>query len=126
MNPDRAILHDEKTYPDPERLLPERWLGKEKDFPDAAFGSGRRHCTGKQLSREWMFITFASILATYNVSKAVDASGKEIEPVDDYSATVFRCATKSYGRSTLCTHACAAIRHRSSVALSRGLTLLAG
>ncbi|KZV72303.1 cytochrome P450 [Peniophora sp. CONT] len=84
-----AILHDEKTYPDPERLLPERWLGKEKDFPDAAFGFGRRHCPGKQLSREWMFITFASILATYNVSKAVDASGKEIEPVDDYSATVF-------------------------------------
>ncbi|VDB95386.1 unnamed protein product [Peniophora sp. CBMAI 1063] len=84
-----AILHDEKVYPDPERFEPERWLKNEKDFPEAAFGHGRRQCPAKYFAREWLFITFASILATYNVSKAVDAKGKEIEPVDDYSATLF-------------------------------------
>ena len=91
----RRFFHDPKTYPDPERFDPERWLAHEKDFPEVAFGHGRRQCPARYFVREWMFITFASILATFDISKAVDANGREIEPVDDFSATLFRCVRMS-------------------------------
>ncbi|KAJ7495373.1 cytochrome P450 [Mycena latifolia] len=98
-----AILHDEAMYPDPYAFKPERFLidGKPnpavKD-PDAAFGFGRRVCPGRHLATSSIWITVVSILATFNIQKAVDDTGNIIEPTGEYiSALVssplpFKCS----------------------------------
>ncbi|KAF8142815.1 cytochrome P450 [Mycena galopus ATCC 62051] len=85
-----AILHDENMYPDPYAFKPERFLlhGKPnpavKDPGCAAFGFGRRICPGRDMARSSIWITVASILATFNIDKAVDEAGHVIEPTFEY------------------------------------------
>ncbi|KAF7333120.1 Cytochrome P450 [Mycena venus] len=95
-----AIFHDETTYPDSHSFRPERWLldGKPNlamGSPlDAAFGV----CPGKQFAYSLVWITIASILATFDITKAVDENGDIIEPTYEYlSAMVtqplpFKCS----------------------------------
>ncbi|KDQ58240.1 hypothetical protein JAAARDRAFT_155938 [Jaapia argillacea MUCL 33604] len=77
-----AIFHDEKMYPDPDRFWPERWDGR---FPDArdprnfAFGFNRRICPGRHLAFNSIWIIVASILSAFNLEKAKDEEGREIE-----------------------------------------------
>ncbi|EIM84654.1 cytochrome P450 [Stereum hirsutum FP-91666 SS1] len=78
-----AITHDEAVYPDPMSFKPERFLESTVDFPEMVFGFGRRICPGRHLALESLWLGVASILATYDISKAVDENGREIEPVDD-------------------------------------------
>ncbi|KAJ7270424.1 cytochrome P450 [Mycena rebaudengoi] len=87
-----AILHDKAVYgPDTERFIPERWLkdgelnAKMKN-PDAAFGFGRRICPGKDMAQWSMWITVASILASFSISKSVDEKGIGIEPSGEYTS----------------------------------------
>ncbi|KAJ7863283.1 cytochrome P450 [Mycena olivaceomarginata] len=99
-----AIFHDETTYPDSHSFKPERWLldGKPNlalGSPlDAAFGFGRRVCPGKQFAYSSVWITIASILATFDITKAADENGDIIEPTYEYlSAMVtqplpFKCS----------------------------------
>ncbi|KAJ7101265.1 cytochrome P450 [Mycena belliarum] len=80
-----AILHDEVTYPDPYAFKPERWLldGKLNPAvpnPDSAFGFGRRLCPGRHTATASLWIAVASILAAFDITKARDACGAEIEP----------------------------------------------
>ncbi|KAJ7226387.1 cytochrome P450 [Mycena rebaudengoi] len=85
-----AILHDELMYPDPYAFKPERFLldGKAnpavKDPDCAAFGFGRRICPGRHLARSSIWSVVASILATFNIDKAVDEAGHVIEPTFEY------------------------------------------
>ncbi|KAJ7454131.1 cytochrome P450 [Mycena latifolia] len=84
-----AILHDEAMYPDPHAFKPERFLidGKANPAvrdPDAAFGFGRRVCPGRYLATSSVWITVASILATFDINKAVDDMGNTIEPTGEY------------------------------------------
>lgn len=87
----RAILHDEVTYPDPHSFKPERFLkdGKldptVKDPATAAFGFGRRICPGRHMAMEAIWIAAASILSSFNISKAVAEDGSMIEPTYDYT-----------------------------------------
>ncbi|KAJ7688262.1 cytochrome P450 [Mycena rosella] len=80
-----AILHDETTYPDPFTFKPERFLLDDaaRD-PDTAFGFGRRRCPGRHMAALSLWITIASILATFNIEKAVDDAGHIIEPRHEY------------------------------------------
>jgi len=99
-----AIFHDETTYPDSHSFKPERWLldGKPNlamGSPlDAAFGFGRRVCPGKQFAYSSVWITIASVLATFDITKATDENGDIIEPTYEYlSAMVtqplpFKCS----------------------------------
>ncbi|KAJ7453395.1 cytochrome P450 [Mycena latifolia] len=98
-----AILHDEVIYPDPHAFTPERFLlnGKlnpDVRDPDAAFGFGRRVCPGRHLAASSVWIAVVSILATFDINKAVDDMGNIIEPTGEYTSAVisapvpFKCS----------------------------------
>ncbi|KAJ7257102.1 cytochrome P450 [Mycena rebaudengoi] len=88
-----AILHDEEVYADPHSFNPERFLlaGKlnpaVRDPDTAAFGFGRRICPGRYMATASIWITVASMLAAFDIEKAVDKDGKVIEPSYEYSST---------------------------------------
>jgi len=47
-------------------------------------------CPGRHLVHSSAWILMASFLATMNISKAVDANGKQIEPEIKYENSIFR------------------------------------
>ncbi|KAJ7625732.1 cytochrome P450 [Roridomyces roridus] len=101
-----SILHDPIIYPDPHTFKPERFLlnGKLNPAirdPEAAFGFGRRKCPGRHMATSSTWITIASVLATFDINKAVDAdTGRVIEPTYAYFQGVvnmplpFKCSIK--------------------------------
>ncbi|KAJ7146878.1 cytochrome P450 [Mycena epipterygia] len=100
-----AILQDEDMYPDPTAFKPERFLRDGKLNPDvrdpqAAFGFGRRICPGRHMAMSSMWITVASVLAVFDITKAVGEDGKIIEPSYEYTPDLisaplpFKCSIK--------------------------------
>ncbi|KAJ6553092.1 cytochrome P450 [Mycena capillaripes] len=100
-----AILHDEAVYPDPYTFNPDRYLlnGKlnlEMPSPEIVFGFGRRICPGRHMASLSVWISVASILATFDITKAVGEDGKIIEPIFEYFPGLvvqplpFRCRIK--------------------------------
>ncbi|KAJ6579947.1 cytochrome P450 [Mycena vulgaris] len=86
-----AILHDEAMYPEPCAFKPERFLRDGKPNPDvrdpqAAFGFGRRICPGRHMSMSSLWIAIASILAAFDITRAVGDDGEIIEPSFEYSS----------------------------------------
>ncbi|EIN08748.1 cytochrome P450 [Punctularia strigosozonata HHB-11173 SS5] len=79
-----SVLRDERVYgSDVGTFNPERWLrpGLEnapRGFPSGTFGYGRRVCPGRYMADNSLFIATSSILATYNIKRAVDEKGQEI------------------------------------------------
>ncbi|KAF8914434.1 cytochrome P450 [Gymnopilus junonius] len=88
--PSRAIVHDEEIYPDPHVFNPERHLGnpeeRQLDPFKFVFGFGRRACPGAHLAEMSLFLNITSILAVFDISKAVDKKGMEIEPKIEWSS----------------------------------------
>ncbi|KAK0199540.1 cytochrome P450 [Desarmillaria ectypa] len=101
-----AILHDEVAYPDPFSFKPDRFMKdgrldlSVKDPTIAAFGFGRRICPGRHMAYASVWITVASILAAFTITKAVDEDGKIIEPSDKFCTGLvclpepFKCSIK--------------------------------
>ncbi|KZP17553.1 cytochrome P450 [Athelia psychrophila] len=99
-----AILHDEDTYPDPFSFNPERFMKEGKLDPTvqdpalAAFGYGRRICPGRHMAIGTVWNTLASVLASFNIEKALDADGRQITPSGQYTSALtcrpepFECA----------------------------------
>ncbi|KZP22542.1 cytochrome P450 [Athelia psychrophila] len=99
-----AILHDENTYPDPFSFKPERFMKDGQLDPTVqdpalvAFGYGRRICPGRHLAIGNLWLTFASVLTSFNIAKAVDADGRQITPSGRYLQSLtshvepFKCA----------------------------------
>ncbi|KAF5365441.1 hypothetical protein D9758_010873 [Tetrapyrgos nigripes] len=88
-----AILHDESIYgPNPHMFNPERFLQEDGSlnpnvpFPNMAFGFGRRVCAGQDFVVFTMWMAIASILACFNVTRAVDEDGNEIDPSLEYTS----------------------------------------
>ncbi|KAI7971499.1 hypothetical protein EIK77_001375 [Talaromyces pinophilus] len=70
-------------YPDPNNFLPERWLAKGAPPEHAAFGFGRRICTGQHIAYNSLFLNVARILWACNIGPKIDADGREV-PVDEW------------------------------------------
>ncbi|KAH9049218.1 cytochrome P450 [Lactarius deliciosus] len=100
-----GLLHDEKIYSHPMIFDPERFITTEKraaelDPHRILFGYGRRSCPGMHLADASMFLYMATILAAFDISKAVDDCGHVIEVKADFSSGLvshpapFRCSIK--------------------------------
>ncbi|KAJ7020856.1 cytochrome P450 [Mycena alexandri] len=88
-----AIFNDESIYgPNTDEFIPERWLTKEGIInttmrdSTAAFGFGRRICPGRDMAQWSLWITAASILATFTISKSLDEKGIPIEPSGEFTS----------------------------------------
>lgn len=92
-----AMTRNEDMYPDPTEFKPERWLpgavgGKVAAArpEDITFGFGRRVCPGQNWAEHILFIAAASILASFNVEKALGPDGNPIPPNDNYLPSFVR------------------------------------
>ncbi|KAK7037684.1 hypothetical protein VNI00_010910 [Paramarasmius palmivorus] len=87
-----AITHDPEVYKDPETFDPTRYL-RETPEPDSrkfVFGFGRRVCPGAQFAEDSLFFNIARILSTFDIRKAVDENGHEVEPKVEFTSAVTR------------------------------------
>ncbi|CAE6472167.1 unnamed protein product [Rhizoctonia solani] len=74
-----AMSRDESIYKDPEVFNPDRF--QDPDVPYApVFGWGRRKCPGIHFAEASLFITVASLLATFTFSKKRGPDGREVVP----------------------------------------------
>ncbi|KAK7460409.1 hypothetical protein VKT23_009130 [Stygiomarasmius scandens] len=85
-----AVLHDESIYPDPMEFKPERFLRQKgrPSPPDSAlyaFGFGRRICPGRFFALDAAWLAVACVLATFDIIKAFDADGEEIEVIAEHT-----------------------------------------
>ncbi|KAF7347079.1 Cytochrome P450 [Mycena venus] len=75
-------------------------LDPSAPIPEAAFGFGRRICPGRHMATSSLWISIACILATFNVTKALDEHGREIEPSYEFdsgfinSPLPFKCSIR--------------------------------
>jgi hypothetical protein len=93
--PCRAILHDDRLFPDPFTFKPERFIGPDVDprvhaAVDYAFGFGRRVCPGRWMAHAFVWIVVASVLSSFRIEKAV-RDGRVIEPTGAFTPGILAC-----------------------------------
>ncbi|TFK41697.1 cytochrome P450 [Crucibulum laeve] len=104
-----SILHDESIFPEPSKFSPERYLEGDVEHPnveenraspaevaESAFGYGRRICPGLYLAKNSIFLSIATILYVFSISKALDENGNEVTPDVQYDGFIshprpFKC-----------------------------------
>ncbi|EPQ50056.1 cytochrome P450 [Gloeophyllum trabeum ATCC 11539] len=88
ITPRRAMHMDERVYVDPESFEPERFLNPDgsikNDFPQTAFGMGRRVCAGQHAANLSVWAAVASVLAGFTITKALNADGTVVEVSLEY------------------------------------------
>ncbi|TFK74236.1 cytochrome P450 [Pluteus cervinus] len=88
-----AMNRNEAIYPDPEQFKPERFLDEQENLIDdraLVFGFGRRICAGRYLASSSLWLLFASFLASFDVTKAKDEAGNDIEVLAEGSGGIIR------------------------------------
>lgn len=63
-----AIARDPKTWEDPEKFMPERFMGKEEylEFEMIPFGGGRRGCPGMGMGMASIHLALANLLYSFD------------------------------------------------------------
>lgn len=84
-----AMSKDEVKYPDPNDFKPERFFMANgqlnDDTVDFPFGFGRRVCVGRYFADASLWISIASLLATFRFMRPLDNEGKEVDPIFQWS-----------------------------------------
>ncbi|TFK74293.1 cytochrome P450 [Pluteus cervinus] len=85
-----AMTRDESVYPEPEEFRPERFLNPDGTLNDSddrvlAYGFGRRVCPGKYLASASVWLASTRIISFFDISKAKDAMGNEIEVTGEHT-----------------------------------------
>ena len=105
MKYDRAMLHDEAVYPDPDTFKPERFLTEhgslrsDVPYPTEAFGFGRRICPGRYFAHDLLWLTIAGILTVFRIERARNEQGHEVVPTGEFSPRFIRCVSPAFGVS---------------------------
>lgn len=93
----RAMLHDERKYPQPSHFDPERYLDEDgslnPDAPspaEAVFGFGRRMCPARHFAQASVWMTVACILTAFEITAPLDEFGSPIEPSGEYTPGILR------------------------------------
>ncbi|KAL0577173.1 hypothetical protein V5O48_004812 [Marasmius crinis-equi] len=86
------ILQNEKLYgPDTSSFNPDRFMegGQGNRTPPdprtLVFGHGRRICPGRHLALDALWLSMVYLLATFEIKKPLDESGREVEQAPEYS-----------------------------------------
>ncbi|TFK34662.1 cytochrome P450 [Crucibulum laeve] len=93
-----AIVRDERIYPNADAFDPERFLRSDLDEEtkrkmnprNYVFGFGRRLCPGNNLVESSIWLLLACMIATLDISKARDETGKVVEPEVKFENPIFR------------------------------------
>ncbi|KAM3070403.1 hypothetical protein ACMFMG_010230 [Clarireedia jacksonii] len=90
-----AMSRDESVYKNPDSFNPDRYISVEdggdgEPFLNGPFGFGRRICVGRHLALASVWIVLATLIATTDISKALDPEGKEIEPIIEFTTGLAR------------------------------------
>ncbi|KIL55978.1 hypothetical protein M378DRAFT_173116 [Amanita muscaria Koide BX008] len=91
-----AVTRTKEKYPDPDVFKPERFFIGDgtlnDDIVDYSFGFGRRICPGRHMADKTVWLMMSSVLATFDITKARDGSGNEI----DIDANAYSDGTTSH------------------------------
>jgi cytochrome P450 len=83
------MFHDPDVYPRPMDFNPDRYQNSDAEMQkvtDLLFGFGRRACPGFYFAQGTMFAMIATVLATCEITPALDKDGKAIIPDVAYTS----------------------------------------
>ncbi|KAJ7505254.1 hypothetical protein B0H11DRAFT_412053 [Mycena galericulata] len=117
------MTRDESVYPEPERFNPARFFttdGKlNEDNLGFAFGFGRCICVGIHAADTTVWATIVSVLSAFNIARAKDAEGLDINIDPVYSDGFIRYV--KFGPRTRLLTSVKVIQNPSVVLSSLGL-----
>ncbi|XP_037487778.1 geraniol 8-hydroxylase-like [Triticum dicoccoides] len=90
-----AIGRDKDVWTEPEKFMPERFLGSTVDFKGAdfellPFGAGRRICPGMPLAIRMVHLVLASLLNQFKWSLPVELERDGIDMEEKFSLSLMK------------------------------------
>ncbi|KAJ4490283.1 cytochrome P450 1, partial [Lentinula aciculospora] len=86
-----AMNRDPDVYAEPDKFMPSHFIDSTNTINDIyAYGFGRRVCAGRYMADNTIWLTIASVLATFTLGKAKDEKGNEIDIPGEYTNQFLR------------------------------------
>ncbi|EJD42939.1 cytochrome P450, partial [Auricularia subglabra TFB-10046 SS5] len=94
-----AMLRDENFYANPHEFTPERYLNplgqldhsRTLDPRNIVFGFGRRLCPGRIFADDAAWLAITTVLACFDIGRAVNERGEEIVPSGEMRSGLVAC-----------------------------------